>query len=500
MECETTRVQPDNNSEIQSSTTSCCSEEICLTKTCIGKVASRKTGAMEEVLKFTWTNANRMSVSVMTYGATVMSIRIPNRQGISDDVVLGFDSIEEYQRYEHFYIGSTIGRTANVIDGAEYELNSDKFVGLSINHLDRHHKDGGLIGFSRVNWVSYVKGTSVILTYTSSSDEEGYPGVVMAQIMYSITVDNSLCIAYSATSDRVTPVDLATRIVFNLTGHAAGAAALRRHFFHLNGIKCATFDNDGVPQKSWTPVGEMDWDCRIAKELGEVMIMQDLDTISLTVSIDHKAQKKSGRRNPKPLTFVARVICPDSGRVLEMYTTQSCVQFSTCHEFPEKIFEDELLYENFFEDEENELKFLDLEDEISCSAVMKELHDTIQRTKEKCINGKIDKDKAMPILNEIYTNLKLMEATEKEEDAHEEETEEETEEDADEESNLQDSAIKGKEDSLYNRNAGFYLQAQNFPDAIHRRKKHPDILLRPGQLYTHDIVYKFGLHLGIPID
>lgn len=494
MECEITRDQPDNNSEIQLSTTSFCPDHISLTKTCIGKVVSHRSGAMEEVLKFTWTNANRMSVSVMTYGATVMSIRIPNRQGISEDVVLGFDTIEEYQRYEQYHIGSTIGRTANVIDGAEYELHADRFVELSINHLDRHHKDGGLIGFSSVNWVAYVDGTNVILTYTTAANEEGYPGAVMAQIKYSITVDNTLCVAYSATSDRVTPVDLATRIVFNLAGHAAGAAALKRHFFHVNGVKCAKFDNDGVPQGSWTPVGEMDWDCRIAKEIGDAMAMQNLDTISLTVSID---QKNSGLRKMKPLTFVARVICPYSGRVLEMYATQSCVQFSTCHEFPVGFYEDEMLFESSFEDEENELKLFDLKGKISCSAVMKELHETIQRTKEKCLNGKIDKAKAMPILDQIYTNLKLMEAAEEEENAYEEEVEEETEE---EDNGLQTSVIRGKENSLYQRNAGFYLQAQNFPDAIHRRKKYPDILLRPGQHYRHDIVYKFGLHMGIPIE
>lgn len=488
MDCEISRERPVNNSETKLSTTSCCPEQITLSKKCIGKVASHRTGAMQDILQFTWTNANRMSVSVMTYGATVMSIRIPNRQGVSDDVVLGFDTLDEYQHYEQYHIGSTIGRTANVINGAEYELHGDRYVGLSINHLGRHHKDGGLIGFSRVNWVAYVDGTSLILTYTSMSNEEGYPGAVMAQIKYSITVDNSFCISYSATSDRVTPIDLATRIVFNLTGHAQGAVALRRHIFHVNGIKCAKFDNDGMPQKDWTPVGELDWDCRIARELGEAMVMQNLDTISVTVSIDHSARKDGNRRNLKPLTFVARVICPDSGRVLEMYATQSCVQFSTCHEFPEEICEEEMSYENSIEDEEDDLKLNVLNNEISCSAVMKELHDTIQRTKERCIDGKIDKDKAKPILDQIYENLKLMEAVEEEQDAHEEEMEEETE--------LQDSGIKGKQGTVYQRNAGFYLQAQNFPDAIHRRKKYPDILLRPGQHYRHDIVYKFGLHMG----
>lgn len=499
MECDTTRAQPNNNSATQLSTISSRPDQISLTETCIGKVVSHRTGAMEDVMKFTWTNSNRMSVSVMTYGATVMSIRIPSREGISDEVVLGFDTIEEYQRYEQYHIGATIGRTTNVIDGAEYELHGDRFVALSINHLDRHHKDGGLIGFSRVNWVAYVDGTNVILTYTSTPDEEGYPGAVMAQIKYSVTVDNTFCVSYFATTDQVTPVDLATRIVFNLTGHAAGAAALRRHIFHVNGIKCAQFDNDGVPQKSWTPVGDMDWDCRIAKEIGEAMAVQNVDTISLTVSIDHnKAKKKSGWRNLKPLTFVARVICPDSGRVLEMYATQSCVQFSTCHEFPEKIFEDVTLYENSIEDEENELKIIDLDNDISCSAVMKELYDTIERTKEKCMDGKIDKDKAKPILDKIYTNLKLMEAAEAEDYANEEE--EEVEEEAEEEGGSKDCIIKGKENSLYQRNAGFYLQAQNFPDAVHRRKKHPDIMLRPGENYRHDIVYKFGLHMGGPID
>lgn len=144
---------------------------VILTRRCIGHVRNCVTHAAEPVTEFTWTNRNRMTASVMTYGATVTRVSVPNRWAISEDVVLGFDTLDEYVAHSNdpaggagYHFGSVIGRCANVIAGAEYELRRCDVVELTANvgdATDQHHLDGGLFGLGRVNWLAHIDGTEV---------------------------------------------------------------------------------------------------------------------------------------------------------------------------------------------------------------------------------------------------------------------------------------------------------------------------------------------------
>lgn len=152
----------------------CCTlhmDHVRLTQRCIGHVRNCVTHAAEPVTEFTWTNRNRMAASVMTYGATVTQVSVPNRWANSEDVLLGFDTLDEYVAHSNdpaggagYHFGSVIGRCANVIAGAEYERRRCDVVELTANvgdETDKHHLDGGLFGLGRVNWLAYASGTEV---------------------------------------------------------------------------------------------------------------------------------------------------------------------------------------------------------------------------------------------------------------------------------------------------------------------------------------------------
>lgn len=467
---------------------------VTLSRQFIGNVTNRK-GCVEPVTKFTWNNANFMTASVMTYGATITNICVPNKFAEVEDICLGFDTIEEYIANKQLDFGATLGRCANVIADAEYEHRKCDVTMLTPNLYNKHHENGGALGFSRVNWKSYVNGPQVIMSYVSHDGEEGYPGVLMVQVMFTMTVDNTLVVSYMAQCEKTTPVNLSTRLYLNLAGHNAGPAALMDHVFNVNARKYVEFDETSpIPTGLVKPIGGTDFDCRICLTMREHIKRFPIKGYLQNAYVIHSDRKNEIFRN-----FVSRVIHPDSGRVVEIYSTQRCVEVATCPAFPDIPWELECEAESEGEDGFN---CHDMCDQVvreiitDCidptnfvrKNVLSELIDRVIQIKMES-DGTIPKDVARELLQNICNELKAL----KEAEALEEEMDEE-----DNEIEAEDFVrpIRGKANAEYTRNCAFYMQTQNFPDAVHHRGRFGDVMLKPGEIYRHELTYKFGLHMG----
>src|ERR1700737_1020780 len=177
--------------------------------------------------QFTMRNAHGIQVRITNYGGILVGLMVPDRTGHMDDVVLGFDSLDEYTNATYLtdnpYFGALIGRYANHIGHARFQMNGKPYK-LAANN-GPHHLHGGTKGFDRAAWeATEAPGPSPRLTlkYTSKDGEEGYPGNLDVTVVYTLTDQNELRIDYIATTDRDTVVNLTHHSYFNLKGHGEG--------------------------------------------------------------------------------------------------------------------------------------------------------------------------------------------------------------------------------------------------------------------------------------
>src|ERR1051325_8984924 len=172
-----------------------------------------------EVDCYTLSNANGISAHILTYGGTLLSLHVPDRHGITADVVLGFDTLAPYLA-EHPYFGALIGRYANRIAHGRFHLN-DRTYQLACNN-GINHLHGGISGFGRRLWQaeSEVSGSDawLKLSLDSADNDEGYPGNLRIHVTYTLTVDNTLRLDYEAATDAPTVINLTNHAYFNLAG------------------------------------------------------------------------------------------------------------------------------------------------------------------------------------------------------------------------------------------------------------------------------------------
>ncbi|KZC13017.1 Aldose 1-epimerase [Dufourea novaeangliae] len=276
------------------------------------------------VKSYTITNANRMEVIVITWGATIMSLKCPDKYGHSADVVLGFDDLKGYMNpLTNPFIGCILGRCANrikdghiTIRGREYQLTKNDFNG-------KHHLHGGVNGFGRKVWDSYIAGCSVVMSYLSPDGEEGYPGAVLTTIRFKLTMDNKLDICMRATTSKPTIVNLSHGSMFNLAGHDAGETELKKHKILFNCDRWTFADyTDPIPTGAIHGVGGTVMDFRIPRILGEYM-----EKVPPGEGYDHNlCVTKNGQSGS---LFVAKAWHAKSGRVLEIYSDQRGAHFYT---------------------------------------------------------------------------------------------------------------------------------------------------------------------------
>jgi aldose 1-epimerase len=172
-----------------------------------------------KVFLYTLTNKSKMSVSVSTFGGTVVSVKVPDRNGILTDVVLGYDDLKNYETQDK-YIGALIGRCGNRIAKGQFKLNGRNYQ-LYCND-GNNHLHGGKIGFDKKVWDAETTATALRLTYTSPDGEEGYPGTLTVHVTYTLSEDNIFSIDYTATSDADTICNLTNHTYFNLAGYDSG--------------------------------------------------------------------------------------------------------------------------------------------------------------------------------------------------------------------------------------------------------------------------------------
>jgi aldose 1-epimerase len=261
----------------------------------------------------------RMTVKVMTYGAIITELHVPDRRGTPGDVVLGFDDLEGYLG-NHPYFGATIGRVANRIAGGKFTLEGREYA-LALND-GSNSLHGGRKGFDKVLWkaeeVSGPDGPAVKLTYLSRDGEEGYPGNLSASVTFTVTDDDSLRIDNTATTDKATPVNLTNHSYFHLAGPASGT--ILDHELMLAADMYTPVDDMLIPTGEIASVRETPMDFSTPTPIGARIDQLKGDPRGY----DHNFVLRGGEKSP---ALAARLYDPKSGRVMEVFTTEPGVQF-----------------------------------------------------------------------------------------------------------------------------------------------------------------------------
>ncbi|SHL40925.1 aldose epimerase family protein [Hymenobacter psychrotolerans] len=275
-----------------------------------------------EVRLYTLTNAHGLRATICTYGGTLTSLLTPDRNGQPGDVVLGFDSVEGYTSPQYLkagpYFGALIGRYGNRIGQGRFSLDGRTYTLARNNGPNSLH--GGQRGFDKVIWAAEPgtgpDGQTLTLTYLSPDGEEGYPGNLTVQVVYTLTPDNALRLDYTATTDQATPLNLTNHSYFNLNhGHAPNALG---HELTLHADRYTVVDDTLIPTGELRPVQDTPFDFRQPHAIG-ARIAQ------VPGGYDHNWVLADQQR-PRP-QLAASVYEPVSGRTLEVLTDQPGVQF-----------------------------------------------------------------------------------------------------------------------------------------------------------------------------
>lgn len=205
----------------------------------------KDNGEQVKVKRFTWTNGNGMTVQVITYGATITSLSSPDKNGKIQDLVTGFNTLEEYESPANRYFGATIGRYANRIAKGRFNLDGAEYYLAQNNNGNALH--GGIKGFDKVIWTPKLLGNKLELSYKSKDMEEGYPGDLHAIVWFELTENNEFKIEYKATSTKSTIVNMTNHSYFNLAGIDSGAARLYDHEVTINADKITEVDQLSIP-------------------------------------------------------------------------------------------------------------------------------------------------------------------------------------------------------------------------------------------------------------
>jgi aldose 1-epimerase len=282
------------------------------------------------ITRYLLSNDKGMTVSVINYGAIINSIDVPDRHGKTANVVLGFPTLDGYLGNDP-YFGCICGRYANRIAKGKFKLNGKEYK-LATND-GPNHMHGGIKSFSDVVWHAQPltpsadgKSAGVELTYESRDGEEGYPGTVKCTVIYTLTDSNEFRIDYRAVSDKPTVINLTSHDYWNLRG--AGTRDVFDHILTLNADKTLAVDDGLIPSGELKPVKGTAMDFTSARAVGERL--KEVDGGGGFKGYDH-CYVLIPREHPLEQA-AARVEEPESGRVLEIFTTEPAVQFYTSNQ------------------------------------------------------------------------------------------------------------------------------------------------------------------------
>lgn len=289
-----------------------------VTKTAFGKVDGQQADL------YTLTNAKGMQAQITNYGAIVVRLFVPDRNGKLEDVVLGYDNLDDYLK-DTPYFGAIVGRYGNRIAKGQFHLDGKDYQ-LAKNNNGVNHLHGGIKGFDKVIWdavpMESASEVGLKLMYISKDGEEGYPGNLRADVIYSLTNDNELKIQYRATTDKATPVNLTHHGYWNLTG---AKRDILDHELMLNADRFTPVDATLIPGGALSPVDNTPFDFRKPTAIG-ARISQADEQLKFGKGYDHNWVLNKGKGGGG-FTLAARVSEPTSGRIMEVYTTEPGVQF-----------------------------------------------------------------------------------------------------------------------------------------------------------------------------
>lgn len=271
---------------------------------------------------YTLKNANGLLAQITNYGGRVVNLWTPDKKGDFNDIVIGYETLQEYLNSNEIYYGTLIGRYGNRIAKGKFSLN-DKEYTLATNNGE-NHLHGGIKGFNNVVWdAKQIDGQTLELTYLSPDMEEGYPGNLHVKVEYKLTDDNELKVQYWATTDKATPVNLTQHSFFNLDG--AGSGSIEKEILQINADYYTPVDSGLITTGEIAPVEGTPMDFRTPTEIG-ARINNDFEQLKFGLGYDHNWVIKKASSG---LNYAAKVVDPSSGRTLEVYTNEPGIQIYT---------------------------------------------------------------------------------------------------------------------------------------------------------------------------
>lgn len=275
----------------------------------------------EAIIRYTLRNGNGAEVQLTNYGAAVVAVKVPDREGRMADVVLGYKHPEGYF-YDGAALGKSVGRVANriafgqmTVDGKEYRLE----VNNGANHLH-----GGTKNFANRVWESRVETNRVVMALTSEDGDQGYPGELHVEAVFDFDDDNALEITYLAKTDKTTPVNLTNHVYFNLAGEGSGT--ILDHELRLNCSKVLEMNDKQIPTGQWLDVAGTPQDFREFRSL-RAGIASEFNHIRDFKGYDHPFPVDGWK--PDILAEVGELRDPRSGRCVRVLTSQPSVMIYT---------------------------------------------------------------------------------------------------------------------------------------------------------------------------
>jgi len=266
-----------------------------------------------EVNLYTLTNRNNVEVKIINYGGIIISLKIPDKDGNVENIVLGFDNLDSYLG-DHPYFGALIGRYGNRIANGEFTLDGIEYQ-VSVND-GNHHLHGGLNGFDKVLWDAQITDYGDLkLHYKSEDGEEGFPGQLDVTASYLLTDDNELRLEFEASTDKSTPVNLTAHSYFNLTGNPANK--ILDHELKLHAGRYTPVTDELIPSGDIQPVEGTSFDFTAFKEMGA-----RIDDVPGGYDHNFVADSKDNS-----LSLMAEVREGATGRNLKVFSSEPGIQF-----------------------------------------------------------------------------------------------------------------------------------------------------------------------------
>jgi aldose 1-epimerase len=275
-----------------------------------------------EVHLFTLKMNDGTELKLTNFGATVVSLKVPDRKGKAENVILGFKELKEYENIRHFY-GAIVGRWGNRIDKGKFTLNGKEYT-LATNDGE-NHLHGGIMGYDRMLWdfeeLMYKEQPAIKFSYLSKDGEEGYPGNLNVSVIYTFSEQKELGIYYEMTTDQPTVKNITNHSYFNLSGNVK--SDILNQDLHLNADHYLPVVKGLIPTGELQPVKDTPMDFTTAYKIGE-RINQDDEQLGFGLGYDHCWILN---KNEDGMNYAGYVYDNVSGRKMDIYTTEPAIQF-----------------------------------------------------------------------------------------------------------------------------------------------------------------------------